>query len=195
MSHLHKKDFRRRLPSGTVLGLLCVSFLTGCGEAPGVQTFPGDVPVPAVRWEASLDLADQNENGDNLRDFEVDGDAGGQISFGRLGLNFPPKALLGNNIITIRQVQQNQATWELTVNRQHKANFSKPVTLSVDYSDLGEDDMFAVFWFDKEANAWVNMGGAMDSNTKTLSLTLDHFSYYAFVCIHSVDPDGSAGWN
>lgn len=111
---------------------------------------------------------------------------GGQITHGKVRLDVPAGALdLATSTMFRVEIPAGNA---FRINLYpHKAQFRKPVTLTIDLSDATNvGDHVALYWYDEDANVWKNVGGKYDPVTKTLVTKLNHFSTYA---------PGRAGWS
>lgn len=69
----------------------------------------------------------------------------------------------------------------------HGAEFDNPVLLEIDLrgTSLAQYNDITLYWWDEVSGEWVDVGGAWDPASKTLSTELEHFSRYR---------PGRAGW-
>lgn len=155
------------------------------------STDPSNPPDPGLS-DASVSYVPDIEHGPSPTTpagstERIIGDAlGGQITHGKVRLDVPAGALDVATTTTYRVEIPDGNAFRINL-YPHKAQFRKPVTLTIDLSDATNvGDNVALYWYDEDANVWRNVGGSYDPVTKTLVAKLSHFSTYA---------PGRAGWN
>jgi hypothetical protein len=164
--------------------LLLILGFTGCGENPGIRTFPADAELNWVRFDVVQGELTPAAASAPSETFDLD-ETGGTIVFGRLSLTFPRNTFEGLHRVTVKLPDPTVAVWDFKI--EPRTDFAKPVKMSIDYSGVSTADDHDVLWLDEAAGVWVDMGGKDNPGQSSFSLSLTHFSEYGLT-------DGTAGW-
>lgn len=170
----------RILPPAAALAVLALG-IYGCESAPGPVTVPADADLSWVRYDAPTTSEARTES----QTFALDGKKGGTVTFRHVSVTFPPKAVMGSYDVTISQPDPTVAIWDLAISPP--TAFKKDVTLTVDYAGFSSGEVHTLWWLDPDADVWVDLGGADNTASKSISVEIGHFSVYGV-------SDGTAGW-
>ncbi len=109
---------------------------------------------------------------------------GGVLESGPFELIVPPGAL---DYVADYEMSHTRFGYVQVDLGPHGAEFDAPVTLNVDLSGTGlaRYDDITLYWWDEDAEEWVDVGGTWDPDSNMLSTELEHFSRYR---------PGRAGW-
>jgi hypothetical protein len=178
-----------RLSLLVVLGVSVVAFLGGCSDEnpvassgdPGTPQFatvvdPGATPAGRGMMPGSFPKIGQ---------VWVDPDQGATLTVGRFTVTIPPGAVDEPILLTIQDACSPMGVFvQLGPHGQH---FNVPVTLSMDLSGTTAEQWsdVTIYWYDEDADEWVDMGGTWDPASDVVTASLDHFSLYG---------GGRAGW-
>ncbi|MBD3335221.1 MAG: hypothetical protein GF355_06865 [Candidatus Eisenbacteria bacterium] len=112
---------------------------------------------------------------------------GGTLVVGRFTVTIPPDAIEEPMLLRIMDLTIERAGLVMTEIGPHGYEFVKPVTLTMDLegTSLENAEDATIFWYDREQEAWVDVGGTFNPDDHTVSTKLDHFSRYG---------GGRAGW-
>lgn len=164
---------RDRLPLWVrVLGIsvFLATFGVGCGS--------NDPSVPASVSNDAPVIAGPHAEGKLLLTGTavVVGEFGGIVTNGTQRVTIPPGAFSGVKVITVVSNITSPRFVELY---PEGTTFDAPVTLTMSVAGTGADmPGTTIFWWDPSASTWVDMGGAYNNRTHTVSTTLTHFSTY-----------------
>ena len=139
---------------------------------------------------------------------------GGTVKFDECTITFPKGAITDNATMVLKEGDtmpentyavgvssfysfslQNQAGETIS------AKFDEPVTLQINYRDMNlpqgynEEDL-GVYWYNDETGNWEKLERAwVDSNSKTLTAVLSHFSEYQVMASQFVSPSLDSYYN
>lgn len=179
--------------------LVTTLVLAGCLGAAGCGIEPGDQPlqeadVNFVRTPDSEPLGGRGGNsGVTFKTFTLNGRKGGSFSFRKISVKFPPRAVYGRYEIRIEQPDPRVAIWDLNI--EPSSEFSRPVTITIDYAGLSDAESHMIVWFDEDTQTWVNLGGLEDKGNQNIKVSVGHFSRYGLCSGTSGWGDGTAGWD
>jgi hypothetical protein len=191
----------RHLGTIAKAGVLAVSLLlvlAGCGSNGGPSTAKPDGPQESQFF---LDLSGgvgpdvQGRTGHGTArvapeppassptSFTVDGSVGAELVVGRFTLLIPAGAFEGSRQITVEDANNGFVECHLY---PEGLQFDVPVTLTMDLSGSSADRTDAtIYWLDKRADFWVDLGGTYVTADHKVWVKLAHFSEYR---------GGRAGW-
>jgi len=120
----------------------------GRGELPGGLPEGFNIPIiGGTPWKNAMSST-----------VAIDGAVGGMVSCGRFAVYFPPGAFDGVEEITVTEQAGSIVQCKLD---PHGLNFDLPAILKVDLRyTSGDDDRTSMFWFDPNAQLWVDLGGS-----------------------------------
>lgn len=181
-----------------VLAFSLLLVLAGCGSNGGPSTakldgtaesqFFLDLSVgvgPEVQGRTGRDggRVAPEQPGSGPTSFMVDGSVGAQLVVGRFTLLIPPGAFEGSRQITVEDVNNGFVECHLY---PEGLQFDAPVTLTMDLTNSSADGTDAtIYWLDKRADFWVDLGGTYAAADHKVWVQLEHFSEYR---------GGRAGW-
>lgn len=192
--------FHRTFIASSLLGLLLVS---GCSEqqqpqsplgslrgnsSQGATTLGKKTSGPAtpttsadtqIERNTALDMAARS-----LEELAVSqlvpASTGGTLYLGEFQFYVPPGALDNDTVITITQTSDQYIAMDFGPDG---TQFDPPATMTVSYATANLRNLkptsLSISWFDTAANQWVNIGGTVDQNAKTVSALISHFTQYS----------------
>jgi hypothetical protein len=140
-----------------------------------------------VLLAATLRDVEEFVAGDLLPDVfetQVIGAAGGVVSDGRYRIHVPPGAVTEPTTFELRYFEDGMTVFELL---PHGVEFHVPVTIVVDLTGttLEKASDVSLYWYDEDAEDWVDVGGVWNRRNNRLVGTTTHFSKWG---------SGRAGW-
>ncbi|MCA9729489.1 MAG: hypothetical protein R3E12_19845 [Candidatus Eisenbacteria bacterium] len=180
--------------STVAVGLLASLWLvSGCAENREVLTSATGGEPEFIRDVSSADgpevgyggSGSSGGGGTQRAELRVDPAVGGTVVCGRYQLTIPPGAL---SYETTYRIEYDPRDPELIFDLYpHGAQFHVPVEISVNLSGTTAQDYddVTLYWFNGDADSWVDVGGVWDSSNARLTCSLSHFSRYG---------SGRAGW-
>jgi len=120
----------------------------------------------------------------------IKGKDGGELDLWGVTLRIPANAISGDATLTMTMLDASKQECQFELNPAYLNHFNSPVTLQFDVSSAPDLRVLSVYWWDPANNDWVAIPSTIDSNAKTISAQLQHFSKY------KVDSEllGKAGW-
>ncbi|MBD3335220.1 MAG: hypothetical protein GF355_06860 [Candidatus Eisenbacteria bacterium] len=170
------------------------AFVVGCGE--DAMTTPEESATPefarvieepgAAGGDAGLGRDCLAERMSDIGYKVIYPRMGGELTVGRFTVTIPAGALPAPALLRIQDLTVEEGML-ITEIGPHGLQFLTPVILTMDLEGTSLEDAedATIYWYDPEEEAWVDMGGTYDPQTKTVSAKLDHFSRYG---------GGRAGW-
>lgn len=115
----------------------------------------------------------------------IDPSSGGAVEQSVFRLDVPAGALNSAATVQMTVESANQVKVHLGPDG---LQFTEPAELFIDLSEIVGtlSGPYSMFWWDPDAEEWVNIGGDWDPETRILRAAIWHFSDYA---------PGRAGWN
>lgn len=183
-------------------GLIALHLLSGCGEQPPkaplgshietsktATTLGKKTSAPTISSSPSSSTLVERENVLNMalmqmEDFAysqlVPASTGGTLQFGEFTFYVPPGSLNEDTIISITQTSDSYIQMDFGPDG---TQFDPPATMTVSYATANLRNLkpsnLSVSWFNTATNQWVNIGGTVDQNAKTVSASVAHFTRYS----------------
>lgn len=180
-----------------VLPLLATALvLTGCADTAGPEpTGPALTPGTALlarRGEPTLRQVATFRGTRAPEDVVVKkwiGPEGGRLELDGFAIDVPEGAVRRDRLFTIRFPAQPRRTKRVMAEfGPHGAKFARPISIEVPYAGTsieGHDGVPAIIWWDVDARAWVNMGGAVTADGLRVRTETDHFSIFGLTLFRS----------
>lgn len=105
---------------------------------------------------------------------------GGSVSIDAFSINIPAGALAQDTEISLTCDSDTYLQGEFGPDG---TQFKIPARVTISYANAKLNGIklsnLSISWFDPASNKWVNLGGTIDTNTKTVSVPVWHFTQYA----------------
>lgn len=157
--------------------------LVGC--SPDRPTAPGALSAPASSRSTSTDatLVECTSSVTQSASGTIT-PLGGTVAVGNSRVSFPLNALPIAATVTLTVPASKFVEIEVTVNGAAHYSFQQPVTVAIDYSRCGRNDItkdaLTAWNIDPVTKALLEpMGGTDDKTARTVTFTTTHFSGYA----------------